>query len=289
MLSAVIETCRPRQWVKNLLVFAAPLVARTLNEMTVVVDTAIVFIAFCAASSAMYLTNDLRDRGADTVHPRKRRRPIASGRLPPHIAGVTASMLTLVSLILALLVSLGSFVVVTIYLVSTTVYSIYLKRIPILELIVLASGFVLRALAGATAAHVPPSKWFLLCVLFGSLFIAIKKRSAEMPAAYIYPSTRHVLVWYSSHVLSVMARIIGVLFVFAYLGWSIAADHRNPEQFALRIFSTAPFAVAVARYEYQASGENGESPEDLFANDRLLQLLGVVWFALVSASVYLAQ
>lgn len=289
MLFAVIETCRPRQWVKNLLIFAAPLVARTLNEITVVVDTTIMFVAFCAASSAMYLVNDIQDRNADAVHPRKRRRPIASGRLPPHIAGITATMLALVSLILASFVSLGSFLVVTIYLVSTTVYSSYLKRIPILELIVLASGFVLRALAGATAAHVPPSKWFLLCVLFGSLFIAIKKRFAEMPAASTDSSTRHVLVWYSPHVLNFMARIIGVLFVLAYLGWSIAADHRNPEQFALRIFSTTPFAVAVARYEHKASGENGESPEDLFASDRVLQLLGVAWFTLVSTSIYVAQ
>jgi decaprenyl-phosphate phosphoribosyltransferase len=289
VLSVVIEACRPRQWVKNLLVFAAPLVARTLNESTVVIDATVAFISFCAASSAMYLINDIQDRNADAVHPRKRLRPIASGRLSPQFAGLTATMLALVSVVLATLVSTGTLVVVCIYLLSTIVYSMYLKKIPILELLVLASGFVLRALAGAFAAHVPPSKWFLLCVLFGSLFIAIKKRYAEMSVAANGSSTRHVLAWYSAEVLHIVARLIGGLFVLAYLGWSIAADHQTVEQYVLRIFSALPFAIAIARYEYEASGENGESPEDLFASDRVLQLLGVAWFTLVSTSIYVTQ
>lgn len=289
MLLVVIEACRPRQWVKNLLVFAAPLMARTLNEMPVVIDTTIAFISFSSASSAMYLINDIQDRSADAVHSRKRLRPIASGRLSLKIAGVTAATLAIVGVILATLVSLGTLVVVSIYLISTMVYSMYLKRIPVLELIVLASGFVLRALAGATAAHVPPSKWFLLCVLFGSLFIAIRKRSAEMPLDDDSSLTRHVLVWYSSNVLHAMARFVGGLFVLAYLGWSIAADHKTDTQYVSRIFSALPFAFSVARYEYKASGKNGESPEDLFASDRVLQLLGVAWFTLVSISIYMAQ
>lgn len=290
MLSIVIEACRPRQWVKNLLVFAAPLVARTLTEMTVVIETTIVFVSFCAASSAMYLVNDLRDRAADAVHPRKRMRPIASGRLSPRTAGVVAGMLLLASVLIATLVSLDILAIVGVYLLLTTVYSAFLKRIPILELILLASGFVLRALAGAFAANVPPSKWFLLCVLFGSLFIATKKRYAEMSVgASNGSSTRHVLAWYSSAVLHIAVRLIGGLFILAYLGWSIAADHQTIQQYALRIFSAVPFAIAVARYEHQASGDNGESPEDLFASDRILQLLGVTWFALVSASIYLAR
>lgn len=285
----MIEACRPRQWVKNLLVFAAPLVARTLTEMTVVIDTTFAFVSFCGASSAMYLVNDLRDRRADSAHPRKRLRPIVSGRLSPRTAGLTAMMLLLASVILAALVSLATLAVVCIYLVSTTVYSAYLKRIPILELVVLGSGFVLRALAGAVAAKVPPSKWFLLCVLFGSLFIAIKKRYAEMSVVSRVSSTRHVLSWYSADVLHMMARFVGGLFVLAYLGWSIGAVHENIQEYALRIFSAIPFAIAVARYEHAASGENGESPEDLFASDRVLQFLGVAWFALVSASIYLAR
>jgi decaprenyl-phosphate phosphoribosyltransferase len=101
--------------------------------------------------------------------------------------------------------------------------------------------------------------------------------------------TRHVLIWYSADVLHLMARLTGGLFVLAYLGWSIAADHQTVGRYVLRIFSAFPFAVAVARYEYQASGENGESPEDLFASDRVLQLLGVAWFTLVSTSIYVAQ
>jgi len=290
VLSVVIEACRPRQWVKNLLVFAAPLTARTLTDTTVLIDTTIAFVAFCAASSSMYLVNDLRDRNADAVHHRKRTRPIASGRLSPRFAGLVAIMLVLVSVVLAMLVSLGTLNVVGIYLVSTTVYSTFLKRIPIVELVVLASGFVLRALAGAFAADVPPSKWFLLCVLFGSLFISIKKRNAELDVVVTSgSSTRHVLGWYSATVLQMMARFVGGLFVLAYLGWSIAADHQTIQGWALRIFSTVPFAAAVAWYEHQASGENGESPEDLFSSDRVLQLFGVAWFALVSASIYLAR
>jgi decaprenyl-phosphate phosphoribosyltransferase len=275
--------------VKNFLVFAVPLVARALTDTTVVIDTTLAFVAFCAASSGMYLVNDLRDRSTDVVHPRKSLRPIASGRLSSHDAEIAAALLVIVSVILAALVSLGTLGVVCAYLLSTTVYSAFLKRIPILELLVLASGFVLRALAGAFAAHIPPSKWFLLCVLFGSLFIAIKKRFAEMPVAANRSSTRHVLVWYTSAMLETTARFAGGIFILAYLGWSIAADHQTIQQYTLRIFSVVPFAIAVARYDRQASGESGESPEDLFASDRVLQLLGVTWFALVSASIYLAR
>lgn len=290
VLSVVIEACRPRQWVKNLLVFAAPLVARSLTVSTVLIDTTIIFFSFCAASSAMYLINDLCDRLVDAVHPRKRLRPIASGRLSPHAAGVAAAILVLVSVSLATLVSLDTLAVVGIYLLLTTVYSAFLKRVPVVELIVLASGFVLRALAGAYAANVPPSKWFLFCVLSGSLFIAIKKRYAEMPVGALNgSSTRHVLVWYSPTVLNIATRLVGGLFVLAYLGWSIAADRETIQQYALRIISAIPFAIAVARYEHEASRKDGESPEDLFASDRVLQLLGVAWFTLVSASIYLAR
>lgn len=290
MLSVVIEACRPRQWVKNLLVFAAPLVARTLTVSTVLIDTTIAFFSFCAASSAMYLINDLRDQQVDAVHPRKRLRPIASGRLSPHAAGVAAAVLALVSVLLATLVSLDILAVVGIYLLLTTVYSAFLKRVPVVELIVLASGFVLRALAGAHAANVPPSKWFLFCVLSGSLFIAIKKRYAEMLIGTSNgSSTRHVLIWYSPTVLYIAARLVGGLFILAYVGWSIAADRETIQQYALRILSAIPFAIAVARYEHEASRENGESPEDLFASDRVLQLLGMAWFVLVSASIYVAR
>lgn len=290
VLSVVIEACRPRQWVKNLLVFAAPLVARTLTISTVLINTTIAFFSFCAASSAMYLVNDLRDRRVDAVHPRKRLRPIASGRLSPQVAGVAAAMLVLTSVLLATLVSLDTLTVVGIYLLLTTVYSAILKRVPVVELMVLASGFVLRALAGANAANVSPSKWFLFCVLCGSLFIAIKKRYAEMPVGESSgSSTRHVLVWYSPTMLYIAARLVAGLFVLAYVGWSIAADRETIQQYALRIISAIPFAIAVARYEHQASRENGESPEDLFASDRVLQLLGVAWFALVGTSIYLAQ
>jgi decaprenyl-phosphate phosphoribosyltransferase len=274
VLTVAIEACHPRQWVKNFLVFPIPLVARALTDTTAVIDTTIAFVSFCAASSGMYLVSDLRDRNTDVVHPRKILRPIASGRLSSHDAGVAVTLLVIVSVILAALVSLGTLGVVCTYLISTTAYSAFLKTVPILELFVLASGFLLRALAGASAAHIRPPKWFLLCVLFGLLFIAIKKRYADMPFAAHGSSTRHVLDWYSSTVLHVTARFAGGVFVLAHLGWSIAADHQTIQQYALRIFYAVPFVIAVTRYEHRASGNNGESPEDLFASDRVLQLLG---------------
>lgn len=289
MLPVVVEACRPRQWVKNLLVFAVPLVSRALTDTTVVIDTTIAFVAFCAASSGMYLINDLRDRDADVGHPYKSLRPIASGRLSSRDAGVASALLVISSVVLAALVSLGTLFTICLYLVSTTVYSVFLKRVPILELLMLASGFVLRALAGAFSAHMPPSKWFLVCVMFGSLFIAMKKRYAEMPGDTSGTKTRHVLDWYTPAVLEISARIVGAVFILSYLGWSIASDHQTIQQYVFRIISVVPFASAVVWYDYQASGKSGESPEDLFASDRVLQFLGASWFALVSASIYLAR
>ena len=194
------------------------------------------------------------------------------------------------------MVSLTTVTVVSAYLLSTAMYSVFLKRIPFIELLVLASGFVLRAIAGAYASDVVPSMWFLGCILCGSLFVALRKRYTEFQMGNsILVSTRLVLTKYSESMLRIMSQIAGGVFVFTYTGWAVATTNEITKQSVLRIASVVPFAAAVVWFERKTTQERGEAPEDIFINDRLLQILGLFWFgiavlwALLSANGVWAQ
>lgn len=290
MIRLVVEACRPKQWIKNALVLAAPLVSRTIFESAVLPKILLIFLSFCLVSSSMYLINDLRDRVADSVHRTKCSRPIASGRLSPVVAWRFAVGLAIVGLLVAASVSTVAFAVVAVYAVITSAYSLYLKRIPILELLIVSSGFVLRALAGAATADVPPSRWFIACILSGSLFVAIKKRYAELVDTPIgSASTRKVLKVYKASTLRIAARAGALFFVLTYAGWAVFVDESGVGGLALRLLSTVPLAGAAIRYEHSSSQSEGEAPEDLFGSDRVLQLLGLLWIVLVGASIYLAK
>lgn len=177
---ALLHAMRPRQWVKNLLVFAAPAAAGVVFHSGPFARCVAAFFIFTAASSATYLVNDIVDRDADRLHPVKRHRPIASDQVSPPVAWVAAAVLLAGSLAGAAALAGGVLVgVVGAYVVITLAYSFGLKHVPVIELACVASGFVLRAVAGGAAVHVPLSPWFLLVTSFGALFIVAGKRSAE--------------------------------------------------------------------------------------------------------------
>ena len=171
---------RVHQWIKNILVFAAPAAARGLLDPQVLRPTLLAVAAFCLASSAVYLVNDTIDREADARHPVKRHRPIAAGELAPRTAVVLAVVLTVTAATLAALASLDFLVLLAGYLVLQALYSLWLKHEPVLDLAVVAVGFLLRAVGGGVAAGLPLSSYFLMVAGFGSLFIVAGKRYSEL-------------------------------------------------------------------------------------------------------------
>jgi len=177
---AVLRAMRPRQWTKNLLVLAAPLAAGDLGEPGVLGPTLLAFVAFCAASSAMYLVNDCADVAADRLHPRKKDRPIAAGELSVRSALVIAAGLLLVSVGIAALTRWQFVVLLVAYVGLVLAYSVRLKHEPVIDLALVAAGFLMRAVAGGLAAGIPISDWFLMVAGFGSLFMVAGKRYSEL-------------------------------------------------------------------------------------------------------------
>ena len=289
-LVALIVAMRPRQWLKNTLVYAAPLAAGELLHRDVLIDTTLAFLCFCAAASATYLVNDLRDRDADRVHPRKRFRPIAAGELSPAAALVAAVVLVAGAIVVAAVSTYPAFLITLLcYLVMTAAYSLGLKNEPVIELAILAGGFVLRAIAGGTATGIPLSPWFLTVAAFGSLFVAAGKRYSEFVTLgpderAARPGLRHYSATYLRFVWTVSAAVL----LTAYCLWAFAIASRARHSIPFAELSVVPFVLAVLRLGLDIDhGDVGE-PEDVALRDRVLQLLALLWvvtFALGAAGV----
>ncbi|MDN5933812.1 MAG: decaprenyl-phosphate phosphoribosyltransferase, partial [Pseudonocardia sp.] len=179
----VLKTMRPRQWVKNVLVLAAPFAAGSLFAPGIGVQLVVAFVAFSLAASGIYLVNDAKDVEADRAHPTKRNRPIAAGIVPPVVALVVAVVLLAGALALSLLASVQLLVLLAVYIGVQLAYCFWLKHQPVLDICIVASGFLLRAIAGGAATGIGLSQWFLLVAGFGSLFMVAGKRYAEMMLA----------------------------------------------------------------------------------------------------------
>ncbi len=175
-----LRSLRPKQWLKNVLVFAAPVAAGMIDERTTLLHTIAAFACFCAAASATYLLNDAVDVEADRRHPVKRHRPIAAGSLPVGVAFAMAAVLLVVGVGGAFLTARDFGITVVGYLALTTAYTTKLKHIPVLDIVAVAAGFVLRAIGGATATGIPISEWFFIVTSFGALFMVAGKRHGEL-------------------------------------------------------------------------------------------------------------
>ena len=194
----LVRATRPRQWSKNLLVFAAPLLSGRFTEAGVLADAAVAFVAFTLAASGVYLVNDIRDVESDRAHPTKRLRPVAAGSLGARTAAWAGGALAAAALVVALLAGVDLVVVVAIYLTLSLLYCFVLKDEPVIDIAIIAAGFLLRAIAGGAAAGIELSQWFLLAASFGSLFMAAGKRYAEiLLVAQGEPALRASLASYS--------------------------------------------------------------------------------------------
>jgi decaprenyl-phosphate phosphoribosyltransferase len=283
-MHALLVATRPRQWVKNLLVIAAPGAAGVLVHDGVPGRVALAFAAFCLLSAGTYVINDVRDAHEDRRHPRKRHRPVAARELEPQAALAAGLSLMLAGLLCCLLVRPLLVAVGAGYLALTFSYTAVLRRIAVLDVAAIAGGFVLRAIAGGVAAPVVLSRWFLLVVTFGAVFVAAGKRHAELLRAdQSRGTTRLALAAYSTARLRAALAASSALAVVAYCTW--AFESLAVHGVAWRPLTILPFVACLARYAALLRVGAGEAPEELVLGDRWLQLFAAAWIVVFALSV----
>ena len=264
---------------------AVPAAAGRLGEAAVLADALLALAAFVLVSSGTYLLNDAGDVEADRLHPVKRKRPIAAGQLPVGAAVVIGATLLVGGIVLAAAVALELGGVVLAYVVLTTLYSRWLKHVPIFDIATVASGFFLRAVAGGVASDIPISRWFLIVAGGGSLFLVTGKRYAELRgAAAGAPLTRSALTGYSSDYLRAILSTTAAVTVVAYVLWSFERHGGDPAS-RWTILSAVPFVIGIMRYGLLVDQGHGEEPEEIVLGDRQLQGIGAVWLLCLALGV----
>lgn len=284
---AVLVALRPRQWIKNLLVLAAPVFAGVIFDTGVIARSVVTFAAFCLVSSSIYLINDARDVVEDRAHPTKRFRPIAAGEVAVPFAYGLAAVLLVGSCLIGGLVSWSLLAVLASYAVINLAYCLWLKHEPVVDIAIIATGFVLRTVAGGAANHLALSQWFLLIASFGSLFMAAGKRYAEARLVGEGQSaTRKSLARYSASYLRFVWSLAAGVLIMSYGLWSFQMQQEQHRAVPWATISMVPFVLAVLRYAVDVDAGRAGEPEDIALSDRLLQALAVLWLVLVGLSVY---
>jgi decaprenyl-phosphate phosphoribosyltransferase len=284
----LLREARPRQWTKNLLVFAAPGAAGVLGDGQALWRTVVTFVAFCAASSGTYFLNDVSDVDADRLHPTKRHRPVAAGTIPIALAKVVGVGLLVCSVVVAGGTRRWQVVVVVLaYIGVTLAYTGWLKHVAVVDLVAVAAGFVLRAIAGAVAVDVPMSDWFLICISSGSLFIVAGKRYAELLALGDDASAvRRSLDAYTVAYLRLVLGVAAAVTVLSYCLWAFEKARGADTSLPTYQLSIVPMATALLRYGLVLERGEGGAPEEVFLSDRVLQALGLIWLVTFLLGVY---
>ena len=276
---ALLESMRVRQWLKNSVIFAALIFSQTLLEPARLGRAAAAFGLFCAFSSAVYILNDILDRSRDRLHPVKRARPIASGDLAVGAAAAVALTLVAVSLPLAWLIDPAFALCGIAYLTINVAYSLWLKTVVILDVMIVASGYVIRAVAGGLAIDVAISAWLILCTILLSLFLGFTKRRQELAQLEgLASSTRAALRDYSVAFLDQMISIVTSATLVAYALYTLAPETRQ-KLGTPYLPLTIPFVLyGIFRYLYLVHRKDmGESPTGTFYSDKPLFINVVLW------------
>ncbi len=282
-----VKEARPRQWAKNVLVAAAPGAAGVLTHRDALINTLIAFVAFCLAASGTYFLNDSLDAEADRLHPKKRFRPIAAGVISVTTGKISAGVLIAAGIGLGFATGSWQLPAVTaIYVLCTTSYSIWFKHVAVIDITLLASGFVLRAIAGAVATDVPISDWFFIVTAFGSLFMVTGKRYAEFQEmgeerAGFRATLGEYSVAYLNYVLAVAS---GVTMV-AYCLWAFEKTAREGG-IPWYELSIVPFVLAVLRYALVVQQGGGGAPEEVVLRDRMIQGMVLAWVIVFGIAIY---
>ncbi|MER7251215.1 decaprenyl-phosphate phosphoribosyltransferase [Kribbella sp. NPDC000426] len=283
---ALLRLSRPQQWHKALMLFAAPAAAGALEAPVLVARAAVAAAGFLLLSIAIYAFNDIRDAPDDRRHPRKQLRPVASGSLSPAVAAVFGLSAALLGLAVTSLLGWPTMGLGLAYLVAQVLYVIGLKHVAVVDLIIVASGFVLRAAAGGTATGLPVSHWFLLVSLFGAMFLVTGKRKAEHLRAGNAVSRPVLAAYPASWLDQVMTvALLGSalsygMWAFQYLGGDAYRE--------LLALSFLPFFTGLLRYGLLVSTGRGEQPEHELFHDRVLLIAGLTWALVVGAGLYAA-
>jgi decaprenyl-phosphate phosphoribosyltransferase len=287
---SLVLIARPRQWVKNLLVLAAPGAAGVLSHRHQALLALGAFGIFCLAASGTYFINDSLDAAADRLHPIKRLRPVAAGEISAPVATTIGVVMLCLAFALAWVLAGGELAaVIAVYAVIATAYSIRLKHVPVIDLACVSSGFILRAIAGGVATNVPLSNFFLLVASFGALLVVSGKRSAEhTDLGEDRALHRPALAAYPASYLRSVRLIAASVTVTAYCLWAFERSSQihsgqHPIWFQLSI---VPFVLAVLHVELRFETGKGAAPEELALRDHTLQLLGMAWVILFAVGVY---
>jgi len=286
LAAGLLRECRPKQWIKNLLVLTAPLASGTIDRRTILEHVAVAFAAFCLAASAVYYANDALDVEADRQHPTKRFRPIAAGVIPMRLAWVCVVLLSLASLGVAWIDNSATLAVVAVYLLMHLSYSAWLKHVLVLDLALVAGGFLLRAMVGGVAVNIPLSQWFLLTTGFGSLFMVAGKRYSEMVLmGEGAATTRRSLAGYTPTYLRFIWQTMAGLTILTYSLWAFDLGIADRTVHWHEI-SIVPWAFVFLRYAmFVDAGEAGE-PEDVVLGDRVIMAIGAAWLILFALGVF---
>jgi 4-hydroxybenzoate polyprenyltransferase len=285
---ALLVAMRPPEWIKNLLVFAGLLFSQKLKQGPQVVDAVLTFVAFCAISSAGYLVNDLRDAPLDRTHPEKRYRPIAKRELSERVAAAAAGVLTVFAIAISFVgVSAGVAGLVALYGITTVAYSLVLKRLVIIDVMTIASLFILRVVAGAVAVEAHASEWLLLCTAMLALFLGFTKRRQEaMDEEKEGGTSRPVLEHYSLPFLDQMVAMVTAGAIISYAIYAV-----NSPLIGSKMLATGPSVLyGVFRYLYLIYDRNDtRSTAAILTEDPGMIFAGVSWIGIALLMLYVVN
>lgn len=288
-LRALVETLRPQQWVKNGFIFAALIFSQSLMRWDRCRQVLLAALVFCAVSSATYVLNDILDATEDRCHPVKRLRPIASGRISVVAAAVVGALLACGGLVAAWELNRGFFAVVLSYLAINALYSTFLKRVALLDVFIVAAGFLLRVIAGGLVIRVPISPWLIVCTTLLALFLALSKRRHELVLLGRRASDhRAILANYTPYFLDQLISIVTASTVVTYALYTLSPDVQNKFP-GKRLEMTIPFVLfGIFRYLHLIHhGEQGGNPARSLFTDPVLFSVVLFWAASVILIIYL--
>ena len=289
MFTALLETMRPRQWTKNFFVFAAIIFSQRVLDPAAISNSLAAFCLFCLLSGSVYIMNDVADAEKDREHPTKRNRPVAAGRLPKSVGLLAASLIAAASVALAFTITPSFALIAIAYLALNLLYSLALKHVVILDVLLVAIFFVLRAAAGAAAISVEISPWLLICTILLALFIALSKRRHELVLLEGNASAhRASLLEYTPYLLDQMIAVATASTLMAYCLYTV--DDRTIREFGTNhLMYTIPCVIfGIFRYLYlvHQKGEGG-NPDRIILSDRPFLVNLLVWTGIVAVVIYL--
>ncbi len=287
VLTGIVVSMRPRQWIKNLVVFAALIFAKKLTDLALLRDAAVAFALFCATSGAVYIVNDLFDADRDRRHPVKSRRPIAARALGTVPALTAAALLLTASIMAGFALSYPFGAILFIYVALNLVYTLWLKEVVIIDVMVIASGFVLRAVGGGLVIDVVISEWLIMCTILLSLFLAFCKRRQELERLEDAHEHRAILKEYSIGFIDQMINVVTSSTVVAYIFYTVSPEVEL-KLGTRHLYLTVPFVLyGIFRYLYLVHRKgHGGSPTQALLTDRPLLACVGLWGLTVVLLLY---